>query len=373
MEESLKEKIRKNICFDSIFELCDSIAAIAPLVGKPGNDALDYSAISRLTDPKVRDFKYHTFEIPKKSGGVRHIIAPTGNLMTIQRILAVMLTIGYGSEGPAHGFVMGRSVVTNAENHLHRNYVLNLDLKDFFPSVTASRVAAGLKRQGISERVAWFITRLCTRTVLDDDIPEEVLPQGAPTSPILSNIACDMMDLRLEGLADRFGLHYTRYADDITFSSHHSVYAKDSIFWKELEDIISANGFRINPAKTRLQKKGSRQEVTGLTVGDKVNVSRKWLKNLRAQIFQMEMHGASKLEFRRVMGKIAFLSMVRDNDDLCQRMRERAIWAYRMIPMHEQHWLPRHNQYAVCEHGIDYEPLDDPFMFSDFGSCSIPF
>lgn len=283
-----------------------------------------------------------------------------------------MLTIGYGSEGPAHGFVMGRSVVTNAENHLHRNYVLNFDLKDFFPSVTASRVASGLKRQGISERVAWFITRLCTRTVLDDDIPEEVLPQGAPTSPILSNIACDMMDLRLEGLADRFGLHYTRYADDITFSSHHSVYAKDSIFWKELEDIISANGFRINPAKTRLQKKGSRQEVTGLTVGDKVNVSRKWLKNLRAQIFQMEMHGASKLEFRRVMGKIAFLSMVRDNDDLCQRMRERAIWAYRMIPMLEQHWLPRHNRYAVCEHGIDYEPLDDPFMFSDFGSCSTP-
>jgi retron-type reverse transcriptase len=123
---------------------------------------------------------------------------------------------------------------------------------------------------------------------------KNVLPQGAPTSPILTNIVCYKLDRRLTGLAKRFGLNYTRYADDITFSSSHNVYGKNGEFLNELNRIIVDQGFTIKESKTRLQKEGFRQEVTGLLVGDKVNVQKRYIKQIRMWLYYWETYGIAK-------------------------------------------------------------------------------
>jgi len=120
------------------------------------------------------------------------------------------------------------------------------------------------------------------------EVRKNVLPQGAPTSPIITNIICKRLDIRLTGLAKRFGLKYSRYADDITFSSEHNVYQKEGDFIKELERIIQSQGFDIKDSKTRLQKEGHRQEVTGLLVNKKVNVQKRYIKQLRTWIYLLE-------------------------------------------------------------------------------------
>lgn len=125
-------------------------------------------------------------------------------------------------------------------------------------------------------------------------VEKNVLPQGAPTSPILTNIICAKLDRRLSGVAKRFGLNYTRYADDITFSSSHNVYQKEGEFVKEINRIIEEQGFTIKESKTRLQKKGYRQEVTGLLVGEKVNVQKRYIKQTRMWLYYWETYGLKK-------------------------------------------------------------------------------
>ena len=118
-----------------------------------------------------------------------------------------------------------------------------------------------------------------------------ILPQGAPTSPIITNMICDTLDRRLAGLAKRFGLHYSRYADDITFSSMHNVYQKNGEFRKELLRIIQSQGFTINEKKTRLQKIGGRQEVTGIIVSNKLNVTHDYVRNIRNILYLWDRYG----------------------------------------------------------------------------------
>ena len=338
--------------------------------------------VNAFTRHAYRDIHYHKFEIPKKSGGVRTIMAPTGKLKSLQSFLASFLTPYYVPRDSVHGFVPGRSVLTNAEKHVGKNYVLNIDLKDFFTSITSSMVSEGLRKIGVDKKVAEIIAAICTRMdASGDDLPMEALPQGAPTSPILSNFACASMDARLEGLARRFGLTYTRYADDMTFSSYHSVYSKDSEFWKELRDIISQSGFTINEAKTRLLKRGSRQEVTGITVCEKPNVSRRWLKNLRAAIYHAEMYGyRSDQEYHSVKGKLAYLKMVRGRDLLYEKLYLRALFAHGSIPLLKQYmWYPRQIScivpgfacpirigYETEFNASDYDDLEDDFSYDPF-------
>lgn len=275
-------------------------------------NSISLGMLKRLSIRAVRDASYREFEIPKKSGGMRRIVAPSGLLKATQRCIAHMLGYVYFVPETTMGFVAERSVKTNAEKHVGRRYVLNTDLSDFFTSIGISQVRRALTCHGIPGEVANLIAALCCRTGEDG---RQCLPQGAPTSPVLSNIVCTGMDVRLFGLSRRFGLTYTRYADDITFSSDHSVYGKDGEFWKEFRNIISQTGFSFNPKKTRLQTRKVRQEVTGLTVGDKVNVSRKYLKNLRAQLHNMLLCGTTEAELKSVSGKINFVAMVRGKDD----------------------------------------------------------
>ena len=243
--------------------------------------------------------RYRQFKIKKKSGGYRQITAPRNrSFVILLQYVNELLKAIYSPSDYAMGFTEGRSVVTNATVHKGQNYVFNIDLKDFFPSVEQPRVwkRLQLKPFNFPTSIANVIAGLCCmrETRYDEDGQEYyayVLPQGAPTSPIITNMICDTLDRRLAGLAKRFGLHYTRYADDITFSSMHYVYSKDGEFWKELNRIISGQGFTINPAKTRLQKRGARQEVSGVIVSDKLNVTRKYVREVRSLLYIWEKYG----------------------------------------------------------------------------------
>ncbi|WP_288172559.1 reverse transcriptase domain-containing protein, partial [Prevotella sp. CAG:255] len=191
-----------------------------------------------------------------------------------------------------------RSVVTNADVHKGQNYILNIDLKDFFPSIEQPRIwkRLQLKPFSFTVPVANVLAGLCSMKemrTMDDGSKKVfyILPQGAPTSPIITNMICDTLDRRLAGLAKRFGLHYTRYADDITFSSMHNVYQKNGEFRKELLRIIQGQGFTINEKKTRLQKVGGRQEVTGIIVSNKLNVTHDYVRNIRNILYIWDRYG----------------------------------------------------------------------------------
>ena len=214
-------------------------------------------------NPKNSFHRYKQFKIKKKSGGFRQITAPRNrSFMLMLSYVNVILKALYTPSKYTMGFTEGRSVVDNAQKHLGMNYVLNLDLKDFFPSIVQPRVwkRLQLKPFNFPVPVASAIAGLCCMKEIREDTDGKktehfVLPQGAPTSPIITNMICDKLDHRLAGLAKRFGLNYTRYADDITFSSMHNVYQKHGEFFAELYRIIEGQGFTVNEKKTRLQKK----------------------------------------------------------------------------------------------------------------------
>ena len=243
---------------------------------------------------------YVKFEIPKKTLGVREIYSPHNSLKNILRTINIALQCIYKPNMVAHGFVKNKSIVTNAKNHISKNYVYNIDLEDFFPSIHQPRVwkrfqLPPFNLSGGKRKIANLIANLTCYKVKEADTQKiNFLPQGAPTSPFISNIICERLDRRLMGVAKKYKIRYTRYADDITFSSNINVYKKDSEFLKEINQIIDKENFKINHKKTRLQKKGYRQEVTGIITNEKVNVPRKYIKKLRAILFLIEKFGLKK-------------------------------------------------------------------------------
>jgi hypothetical protein len=259
--------------------------------------------LSWYCNPNNVFHRYRNFEIPKKSGGMRKISAPESpNYMNLLRYVSIILQSVYEPSMHTMGFVPGKSIADNAKAHMGMNYVFNIDLKDFFPSFEVFRIAARLQVRPFyfTKEVARHIAGLCTmRIEAENSTPEEkryryVLPQGSPASPVITNLMCEKLDFLLSGVAKRFGLIYTRYADDITFSSLHNVYQEGSNFRKELERIITEQGFTINLKKMRLNVVGFRQEVTGLTISkDKINVTRKYIKDLRGLFYIWEKYGYS--------------------------------------------------------------------------------
>ena len=251
-------------------------------------------------NPNHTQGRYREFYIPKRSGGRRRISAPrTGTYKYMLHALNLLLGSLYTPSLSAMGFAPGRSIVTGAEKHVGQHYVFNTDLRDFFPSVRRARVKARLLLPPFcfTEEVAIAVAGLCTVRVEapgDDGQPARpiyVLPQGAPTSPLLTNAVCDRLDRRLTGLARRCGANYTRYADDITFSSPHNLYVEGSAFRAELARILAVEGFEMNEAKTRVQRSGQRQEVTGLVVNRRVNVCRHYVRSLRAVLYVWRRYG----------------------------------------------------------------------------------
>ena len=299
--------------------------------------------LRRCSNPNITAGRYSAFYIPKKSGAMREINAPRRTLKWFQICLYEVLKALYTPRSCAMGFVPGRSIVDNAVAHTNQNYVFNIDLRDFFPSIDQARVWKRLQLPpfDFNANIASAMAGICAIKIKDtDDTGSDkaryVLPQGAPTSPLLTNAVCDTLDRRLQGLAKRFGLHYSRYADDITFSSMHNVYAPGSDFRQELERIITGQRFTINESKTRLCRRSQRQEVTGLTVSSKINVTRRYVKDLRALLHIWQRYGldaafaafyprykSEKCQMGRgepnlenvIAGKLCYLRMVKGEKD----------------------------------------------------------
>lgn len=197
---------------------------------------------------------YRTFEIKKKSGGMRAIRAPYPSLKTIQQWIYEYVLKKQYVHGCAHGFRPRKSIVTNAKSHVENKCLLKLDLKDFFPSIKINKVVQVFKEIGYTKTVSWLLATICC---LDDE-----LPQGAPTSPALSNIVARHMDKRLYRLAKNLGYRYSRYADDISFSGDEIPTA----FIKYATDIIEDCGFTVNPKKVRLYKEKDYKILTGVAL-----------------------------------------------------------------------------------------------------------
>tara|TARA_B110000902_G_scaffold197787_1_gene224411 strand:+ start:651 stop:1811 length:1161 start_codon:yes stop_codon:yes gene_type:complete len=291
-------------------------------------------------NPKLSKKRYTSFSIKKKSGGERNIHAPVNGLKHILRPLNIILNCVSEPHFKATGFVPGKSIVDNAKQHVGKNYVYNIDLKDFFHSFDRSWVKYGFMIKPFNlgkekEELAFLLASICTHPFEIDEEIKTVLPQGAPTSPTITNILCVKLDKRLNGLAKRFGITYSRYADDISFSSQTNVFNKED-FLEELHRIIKDQKLEINPSKTRLQQKGYRQEVTGLIVNNKVNVNSRYIKQLRNWLYLWKKYGYVKAEqkfnqdynfdkghtkngipvFENVlMGKLQYLKMVKGKND----------------------------------------------------------
>lgn len=237
------------------------------------------------------DGRYITLRIPKKSGGLRIIHAPKGDLKLVQRKIARALAHEYVSLPCVHGFTNGRSVATNASEHTKKKFILALDLRDFFPSISAGRIHnLFTKYFGFSDKVANTLTELVCY--------EQSLPQGAPTSSILSNIVCFKMDRAFLSFASRIHVTYTRYADDLTFSTTSSIAASRLCDMTmdgagkinpEIVSIIKSNYFNINDEKTHMVWRGSRQLVNGIVVNEKCNFQRSVYRSLRA-LFNIWQH-----------------------------------------------------------------------------------
>lgn len=282
--------------------------------------------------------RYINFTIPKKNGGERVISAPVRGLKSILFSLNTMLQALYEPSSYAMGFAPGRSVVDNAKKHIGQRYIYNIDLKDFFPSIEKSRIWKRLTLPpfNFDSKIADVIAGLCTMHIEENGKDRFVLPQGAPTSPILTNAICDTLDRRLAAVARRFGLRYSRYADDITFSSMHYVYSENGAFISTLKEVVASQNFIINEKKSRLQILGKRQEVTGIIVSDKINVSRKYAREIktllhiwdkfgylaacksftkaRSKEAVQENIGTPKLE-AVITGKLQYMKMVKGVDD----------------------------------------------------------
>jgi RNA-directed DNA polymerase len=309
-------------------------------------------SLTYYANPTLCKKRYQTFTIKKKSGADRTINAPVKGLKSILRSLNFVLQCVYEPHEAATGFVLNKSIVDNAKEHVGHHYVFNMDLKDFFHTFDRNRVKLGFMHEpfnlnGDKEPLAFLLASLCTHPFEIDGEIKTVLPQGSPTSPTLTNILCKKLDHRLTGLANRFGATYTRYADDITFSSPHNIYMEVETpilnnkgsyddFLSELKRLIRVERLLVNPKKTRLQKVGYRQEVTGLIVNDKVNVRRRYLKQIRMWLYYWEKYGYEKAEqiFKRdyisdkghvknmnaqlvnvLDGKLEFLKMVKGIGD----------------------------------------------------------
>ena len=288
------------------------------------------------------DYKYKEFSISKKSGHPRIISAPSTPLKIIQRKLSQVLYSVYEPKAPVHGFCPERSILTNSNQHLRKRYVLNIDLKDFFHSIHFGRVRGIFTSPpyNLSKEVATVLAQICCY--------EKRLPQGAPTSPIVSNMVCARLDSQLRLLAKEFKCTYTRYADDITFSTTLPTFPVEIAYKNPEEDsrkimlgerlllVIRGNGFEINENKVRLQHKNQHQEVTGLTVNQFSNVKRDYVRKISSMLHVWDKFGldsANEMYIEKyhkelnvnakdvppfqetLLGKINFLGMVRGKEN----------------------------------------------------------
>ena len=268
---------------------------------------------------------YRKFHLPKKSGGKRLISAPMPRLKKLQYWILKNILEKIPVHQQAHGFLTGRSIVTNAVPHLGKDTVINTDVKDFFPSVSFKRIKGLFVKLGYSTKIATMLALICTEALTEEALldgkkyfvqnGERVLPQGAPTSPAITNILCYRLDKRMQGIANKFSFSYTRYADDITFSGTAQQNNATAIVW-HIKKVLQEEGFTMHPDKVRIMQKTNRQEVTGVVVNKQLNISREKLRKFRALLHQLKKNGHSSAAWGQgqlsaaVTGYANFIKMV---------------------------------------------------------------
>ncbi len=294
----------------------DSVPALAErLELSPGQLAwlADVRSLERtVAVERLRNYRYRT--APRRGGLPRVIEVPKARLMEIQRWLLHEILDEIPAHDAAHGFTRGRSVITHARVHTGRDALLRLDLKDFFASISAGRVYGILRAAGYADAVAHVLTGLCTNTVPahvwqavkamqeQPQLLEERfwfgrllatphLPQGAPTSPALANLAAFRLDRRLSGLAAASGVRYSRYADDLTFSGPARLLGRAEGLPALVATIVREEGFALHPRKSALRSAAARQSVCGVVVNVRPNVARAEYDRLRASLHNAARHG----------------------------------------------------------------------------------
>ena len=261
-----------------------------------------------LSGQKRREL-YSSYRVAKRGGGTRTILAPNVRLKKAQRTLLALLDGGCKVSTPCHGYTRGRSIVTNATRHVRKRWVLRVDIKDFFPSIHFGRVRGALMAPPLSLRrpIAEALAALAT-------IPtgrwQTELPQGSPLSPLLSNLICRGLDRDLTQVARTYRCSYTRYADDLVFSTDlpqmpPSLVDRTEVpprAGAEITACIERHDFRINDAKTVFRRRNERQMVTGLIVNRKANVPREFIMATRSTLWNWETYGESEAaaRFRRL-------------------------------------------------------------------------
>lgn len=270
---------------------------------------------------------YHRFAIPKRRGGTRTISSPKTRLRVAQGWLLRSVLAPLPVHAAAMAFLPDRSIVDNAARHVGKAVVVRIDLKDFFPSIRQRRVKRLFQRLGYNEGVATLFSLLATEAprvaaTLDGErrfvaVGERQLPQGACTSPAITNLLCRRLDARLTGAAVSLGFTYTRYADDLVFS-HDTAAAPVGMLLTLARQIIAAENFTVNEEKTAVLRPQHRQVVTGLVANNtEARVSRADLRRFRAFLHQCEKHGLEAMTQRLgrdalpyACGYLSFIHMV---------------------------------------------------------------
>ena len=288
------------------------------------NDLADFlkiprSRLSYVLYIQKTDSYYVSFEIPKKSGGTRTICAPDGDLKDIQKRLAAALW-EYQSDlwkekeirpNLSHAFEKGKSIITNAKIHRNKRFVLNLDLENFFDTFHFGRV------HGFFEKNRDFqLPHEAAVTIAQIACYKGSLPQGAPSSPIITNLICQILDMRLLRVAKAYRLDYTRYADDLTFSTNDRTFLDvQKEFYEAVTAEIERAGFTVNHKKTRLLFKDSKQQVTGLVVNKKISVDQAYCKKTRAMAHRLYTQGECVIDGkpaarRQLEGRFSFINQI---------------------------------------------------------------
>lgn len=239
---------------------------------------------------------YREFKIKKRSSGHRLITAPFPALLEMQDWIYRNILIQIPINPCAHGFTAKKSIISNSKMHAGQKELLKLDLKDFFTSVKINRIIFVFKSLGYPNIIAFYLASICSY--------QESLPQGAPTSPILSNIISKILDKRLIGFAKKYNLKYTRYADDLTFSGDDI----PAIFIKYITDIIEEEGFVVNQSKTRLYKNKTKRIVTGISVIEKqIKIPRNYKRELKQELHYVFSFGIESHIAKQKIKKINYL------------------------------------------------------------------
>lgn len=235
---------------------------------------IDYQAIHMLSsDESKLKYRYRKFELKKRNGSNRIIYAPRTYLKVIQWWVLDNILNRIDIDNNVFGFVPKRNIVQNAKFHHGAKHILNVDIKDFFPSITISQVEDVFLGLGYDDNVSMMLSGICCL--------EGRVPQGAPTSPALGNLVLRNLDKELTHLSKQNGLKYSRYADDLTFSSSNWIDAK---ILKKISALVYRSGFEINSSKTRFSGPQDCLEVTGVVINDKIQPRRKWRKLVRAKL-----------------------------------------------------------------------------------------